>query len=350
MANTPATPIRVLIAEDSPTARAFLVALFNSDPGFEVVGEAADGETAVVLAQQLRPQLISMDVFMPRLNGYQATRRIMHTVPCPVVMVSAGFTQRENELSFEALQAGALSIVPKPGADDLPPRRSQFLAHMRLMAEVSVVRRWGNEGLHPTGTPLASPPANTPIDVIAVAASTGGPGALATLLGTLPNTWPVPMLVAQHITPGFGESLVTWLDGQCHLKIQVAADNIIPERGTVYFAPDGYHLQVQAGPRIQLSNAPPQGGVRPSADRLFHSVGRFYSNRAIGVILTGMGRDGAQGLKTMRQHGAPTIAQDQDSCVVFGMPAAAIALDAAEFVLPLTDIGSKLQQLLVDKH
>lgn len=340
-------PIRVLIVEDSTVARELLVALFQSTPGFQVVGAARSGVEAIKLAKRLKPSVITMDVFMPEMDGFEATRHIMSVAPCPIVVISGGVDADEGKLSFDAIQAGALTVLRKPSMDD-PPEVLQLLTdQIKLMAEVKVVRRT-NRSVLPQTRPLEIPrnPRREPIQLVAMAASTGGPAALAEVLSRLPEYFPVPILIVQHITPGFGQGFAAWLNQQTPLRVRLAYPADSPVAGEVLIAPDNYHMEVNSLRFIMLRNTPPdQSGQRPSANYLFHSVARAYGATAIGVILSGMGGDGADGLRAMRETGAHTIAQDEATCVVFGMPAVAIAMGAAQQVLPINKIAAALTTL-----
>jgi len=326
-------PIKVLVVDDSPAQLALLVGLLRSAGDFEVVGTAADGRAAVGAVDRLRPQVVAMDIHLPLLDGYEATRQIMERCPTPIVMVSSSGGDAERR-SLQALAAGALAVVRKPGAPIHPggsAQRDQFLTTMRLMAGVRVVTRHPRRP--PTGPGLAAsiaPPApRARPEVVAVAASTGGPAALQALLAGLGPGFPLPILVAQHIARGFSVALVEWLAGAVPLPVRIAGPEERLAPGVAYLAPDDHHLLAAGAGRAGL--APYLAGDRycPSADRLFGSVADAYGSRAVGVIMTGMGDDGVQGLGRMRAAGALTLAQDEASCVVYGMPKAAVAAGAA---------------------
>jgi two-component system chemotaxis response regulator CheB len=343
-------PIRVLIVEDSPVCRELLVTILQSTPGFQVVGTTHNGVEAVRLARRLAPDLVVMDLHMPEMDGIEATRQIMIETPRPIVMVSASLDKNEREISFNAVKAGALSVMEKPKVND-PVERHQHLIHqLRLMSEVKVVKRWDHR-LNSTAPAQGSAPSHirngqVKIRILAIAASTGGPGILAEILSRLPAHFPVPILIAQHISRGFGEGLVTWLNQQTPLEVRVARHADEPQPGQVFVAPDEAHLTINQMGLVALSQQRAPHGICPSADYLFHSVAQVYGRTAIGVILTGMGSDGAEGLRAMRQSGAHTIAQDQASSIVFGMPAVAIELGAAEQVLPANQIAPALLTLV----
>jgi two-component system chemotaxis response regulator CheB len=352
--NNQAKPIRVLVAEDSPTYRELLVTILQDSPGLQVIGTARNGAEAVRLAKRLKPDVITMDIHMPEMDGFEATRQIMTESPCPVVVISASTDRSQSDLSFNALRAGALSVLEKPTLND-PPEVYQTLANqVRLLSEVKVVRHWSKSAPSPespAGPVETAPPTLiknglTHIQIVVIASSTGGPGVLAEILSKLSATFPAPILIVQHITPGFGVGLADWLNQQTPLQVRLARHADEPKPGEVLIAPDGAHMVVNSMGLIALTKAPPQHGLRPAADYLFHSVARIYGPTAVGLILTGMGDDGAEGLQAMRQAGGHTIAQDKETCVVFGMPAVAIALGAAEQVLPANRIAAAVTALM----
>lgn len=347
------TPIRVLIAEDSPTYRELLVTILQSAPDLQVIGTARNGIEAVRLAKRLKPDVITMDVYMPEMDGFEATRQIMTEIPCPVVIISASTAKDQRDLTFNALRAGALSVLEKPTLQDLPEVYEALVTQVRLMSEIKVVRHWSK----PTASLELELPATaklptliqngrSKIQLVAIASSTGGPGILAEILSKLPGDFPVPILIVQHITPGFGAGLADWLNQQTPLQVRLAhhADELKP--GQVLIAPDGAHMVVNSMGLIAMTNAPSLHGLRPAADYLFHSVAQVYGATAIGIILTGMGSDGAAGLQAMRRAAAHTIAQDKETCIVFGMPAVAIELGAAEQVLPAKRIAAAIMALI----
>lgn len=341
--------IRVLVAEDSLTVRELLVAILERDGEFRVVGQAKNGLEAVELARELRPDLITMDVHMPEMDGFAATKEIMVEAPTPIIIVSSSSSGREVELSLNALRAGALMVVPKPDDPASPMfngRQEQFLTLARAMADVKVVRRWGS---HRKGSAPAPSPATGRITVphvVAMAASTGGPAALQRVLGELPGDFAVPVLLVQHIAQGFTEGLATWLGASSALKVKVAehGEHLAPR--TVFLAPDDRQLGVAKGDRVEVLEAPPVGGFRPSATFLFESAARWYGPRVTAVILTGMGRDGVAGLEHVRAAGGHVIAQDRATSVVYGMPQAAVEAGVADAVLPVDAIAGQLEALV----
>jgi two-component system chemotaxis response regulator CheB len=347
MMETNKPPIRVLIVEDSQVARQLLVSILQGAPDFQVVGTAENGVEAVQMTRQLQPDVIAMDVYMPEMDGLEATRRIMAEMPRPIVMVSASFNKNERTLSFDALQAGALSILEKPTMYDSPETQNFMVDQLRLMSEVKVVRRWDKDKYaRKPKTPTLVRNGKSKTQLLAVASSTGGPGILAKILGQLPAEFPVPVLIVQHIMTGFSIGLATWLNQLVPLEVRLAEQGDEPQAGQVLIAPDDHHVVVDSKGRISLNEEPPLNGLRPSANYLFHSVAKVYGATAIGLILTGMGGDGADGLLALRKTGAHTIAQDETTCIVFGMPAVAIELGAAEQVLPTEKIAPALMHLV----
>lgn len=340
--------VRVLVVEDSAVTREYLAYLLGEDPALEVVGTARDGLEALAQAERLKPDLILMDVYMPRRNGYEATRQIMERVPTPIVMMTASLGGEEASMTFEALKAGALAIVGKPGGlshQDRERSAGQLLATVKLMAQVKVVRRWPQRDRRASApTPSIAP--GRKVRIIAIGASTGGPAALAEILRELPHDLTVPITVVQHITPGFIAGMAEWLGRETGLTVKVAEPGEGVSPGRVYLAPTGLQMGLTHTGRISLTQALGDEGFCPSASYLFRSVAEVYGPSAIGILLTGMGRDGAAGLQRLREAGGVTVAQDEESSVVFGMPGEAIRLGAAEYVLPPGQIGRTICALM----
>ncbi len=344
-------PIRVLVVEDSPTARSLLVSLLDQDPEIQVVGTALDGIQAVRGAIDLRPDLITMDIHLPRLNGLEATRQIMRAAPAPIVIVTADLNRSDMDLTFEAIRVGAVSVVRKPGRGDVESC-AQVVQTVRLMADVPVVHRWSGVTGKLTAREQAVIRPNRlealqerSLRIIGIAASTGGPAALATVLKPLPADYPLPILVVQHITPGFAGSLADWLNGELSLHVRLAEQGEVAPPGTVLFAPDNCHMQVGEQGEVILHKQPPHKGSRPSADYLFISLANHYQDQALGVILTGMGDDGVEGLAELHRRGGLVLAQDEATSVVYGMPQAAAKRKVVDQVLPVGLIGPALMRL-----
>ena len=344
--------VRVLIAEDSPTARALLVGIFNLSPDFEVVGTAANGLDAVAQARTLRPDVLTMDIQMPGIDGLEATRRIMSDVPTPIVIVSS-LDVHSVHISMEALRSGALAVLPKPTGPSAPgwaSTRNTLLATVKSMSQVRLVRRWADGAPPPyrtsPGVPepeVARGPSN-PMKVIGIAASTGGPAAYQKIFSALDTSFPLPLVVVQHIAHGFGGGFAKWLDDICPIKIKIgeAGEPLLP--ATVYVAPDDAHIGVSPAFTIALSHSPARNGFRPSATHLFESIARF-GNAAAGVILTGMGSDGVEGLRVLKAAGGHIVAQDEASSDIYGMPRAAVEARIVDSVVPLDKVAPLLERL-----
>lgn len=342
------TPIRVVVVEDSPPVRELLVAILQGAEGIQVIGVGSNGEDAVRLVKRMQPDVVTLDIHLPGVDGLEATRRIMREAPTSIVIVSGNSMQADEDVAFEALRAGALTVIRAPDMADLAGC-DRVIQTVRLMARVPVVHHWGRGERTPSLTP--SPPSSTKtpngrhVQIIGMAASTGGPGALATVLKSLPADFPVPLLVVQHVTRGFVAGLAEWLDGVTPLRVGLANHGDTPQPHTVLIAPDDYHLQVNAAGMVELNPGPPYRGLRPSANYLFRSLAHAYGPRATGIVLTGMGDDGAEGLKILHQAGGLTIAQDEASSAVYGMPREAVARQAVDRVFNLEQIAWTLYRL-----
>ncbi len=355
--------IRVLVAEDSPTARALLVEMLEADPGIEVVAQATTGAEAVEMAARLSPDLITMDVQMPVLDGLQATERIMRSSPCPIIIVTSQARESDVRLSLDATRAGAMLVLPKPegpGSSHFASDQRQLVSMVKALAGVKVVRRWRGVEQYAAGQGVTSsrqaelrtarrPQRATRARIVAIAASTGGPAALRDLLAVLPSDFPAPILIVQHISKGFVDGLVKWIAADSRLNVKVAADGETALAGYAYIAPDGYHLEVQRGHggqfRISLALTPPVGAFRPSATRLFASVATAAGRSALAVILTGMGDDGVAGLREVHREKGIIIAQDEASSVIYGMPREAVRAGVVNEVVSLLNLPARLAEL-----
>jgi two-component system chemotaxis response regulator CheB len=341
--------IRIVVVDDSQTARELLVALYES-AGFRVVGVGKNGEDALQLVVKHKPNIVSMDVVMPKMDGLEATRAIMREHPTPIVIVTASLMRADTDLAFEALKAGALTAVQKPGIED-PETCDKLIETMRLMASVSVIRRWSeNKPRETRQDGLSVLPEGKGVRLIGIASSTGGPGVLAQILKPLPRHFPIPIIIVQHVTNGFALGLAEWLHEQMNLDVMLAGHGDIPKAGLVLLPPDDYHLQVSKSGSIELSKAPPYKGLRPSANYLFNSMARFYGASGMGIILTGMGDDGAEGMEAMRKTGALTFAQDEESCVVYGMPLEAVKRKAIKQSLTPDQISQYLMGMAAQRE
>ena len=332
-------PVRVLVADDSDLFRDVLARVITVDPGFEVVASAADGNEAARLARALKPDVITMDINMPDADGFSGIARIMAETPTPILVLTVN---PEETVGFRALSLGALDILEKPRAEaDLDAYGATLRSRLRLLAGVRVIRHL--RGLRAERPATARAGAHS--DVVVVGASLGGPRALASLLRALPADFAAPVLVVQHIAEGFTEGLANWLDQESRLEVRTACDGDLLRPGLVLLAPTGHHLVVGRG-HARLSDAPAVDSFKPSVTPLFLSAAEAYGARACGVILTGMGRDGAEGLRAVKRAGGHTIVQDEATSAVFGMPRAAIETGSVDRVLPLDEIARALQELV----
>lgn len=338
------SPVRVLLADDSRTVRARLAAALAGDRRFEIVAEADDGARAVDLCHRLRPDVIALDLVMPGASGLAATEQIMARCPTPILIVSSASNRGEAFRTLDALAAGAVDSIEKPGpGDDDDAWDAAFRRALTVVAGVRVLTHLRGS-LHPSRALDSAARLGTRAAAVALAASTGGPAAVATVLAALPESFPAPILLVIHVGATFGASLASWLDRQSRLRVTLAADGepLLAGAARVLLAPPDRHLIVEAG-RVRLSAEAERHSCRPSADVLFESVARELGPRAVGCLLTGMGSDGAAGLLAMRRAGAPTIAQDEATCAVFGMPRAAIELGAAAEILAVSEIAAALR-------
>ena len=343
--------VRVVIADDSLVAREMLAQILSTDPAIEVVGQAKDGEEAVDMVGRLRPDLVTMDIHMPKLDGLKATEKIMAFTPTPILVVSSSVHGEGMGRAFDALNLGALEVIKKPEPKDWAEldtigreviRKVKVLSNVRVITHIRGRRdRTVSEG------PIPVVPGSKGRSLVAIGSSTGGPSALLSVLGGLPADFPVPVVIAQHIAEGFIPGLVSWLDSGCKLKVVAAQDGQRIEPGTAYFAPTGMNMVVD-GHAVRYREPLFSQLYIPSADTLFESVARSHGKSAVGVILTGMGADGAEGLKLLRNTGAATIAQDEATCTVYGMPKAAVDIGAASQVLPVQKIATAVEELIAN--
>lgn len=335
--------IRVLVVEDSPVIQQLLSHVISADPRLEVAGIAATGEQALRMIERTAPDVVSLDIRLPGIDGFEVTSRIMRQTPLPIVVVASDV--RDLDIPMRALQAGALAVVEKPGS--MARADYQTVAHhlctqLVIMSQIKVVRQ------RPHGqskVPALEPPhTGHPVELVAIVASTGGPGALARILGALPKDFPAPIAVVQHIGGEFVAGFSHWLNSVSKIPVHLAKDGECMLPGNVYVGPGDAHLSVTNG-CLRVAPGAPINGHAPSGDALFGSVATVYGDRALGVLLTGMGEDGARGLAAMRAVGAHTIAEARSSAVIWGMPGAAVAMGGAVEQLPVGAIPHRLRQL-----
>ena len=349
--------VKVLIVDDSRVVRDYLVYIVGNHPTFQVIDTATDGEEALASIRKQRPDVILMDIHMPKLDGLEVTRRVMSSPhPIPIVICTASIYFGAVHTAMHALEAGALAVLRKPSGLSDPHAEEEgaaILNALKLMSEVKVVRRWRTRTplpmTAPNGAPVSKPyPPHDRIqspdrpDIVVIGASTGGPAAILQILAALPATFPVPILVVQHIAVGFTDGFADWLASSSRLPVHVARNGDLPRAGHIYVAPDDHHLRIDRHSKLHITQEAHCHGSRPSVGVLFRSVADHFGHRAVGILLTGMGRDGAEELKILSDRGAITIVQDEESCVVFGMPGEAIKRGAARYVCPPDEIAHLL--------
>lgn len=343
MADSPRSkrsPIRLLVVEDSPSVREFLVYLFASDQSIRVIATASNGEEALEAVRTHKPDIIAMDLHMPKMDGYAATRAIMENYPTPIVIVTGSSTSRDDtSATLTALEAGALAVMKRPpgiGHPDHIATARELIQTVKLMSEIKVVKRWAKPKSAATAAPdstCAVPEAAQTARIVAIGSSTGGPLVLQQILSGLPRRFPLPIVIVQHIADGFSEGFAEWLGSTTGFPTHIAEHGMLIQPGHAYVIPSGVHGGVDRNGRVALKDNCSENGHCPSVSYLFREVAQAYGNEAIGILLTGMGHDGAAELGLMRSLGALTIAQDKQSSVVHGMPGAAIAQGAATHVL-----------------
>lgn len=348
--NVKAREIRVLLVDDSPLAIELIRRLLAGAPEIKIVGTAGNGLQALELIPRVRPDVICTDLHMPKMDGLEFTRVLMTQNPLPILVLSVSVRAEQERNIFQMLEAGALDILAKPRGgleSDFGIIAYDLIRKIRILSGVKVMRKRAMPGVNVP--PRLSEFAASRPSIVGIGASTGGPQALEMVLGCLPADFPLPLMCVQHIAGGFMQGLVNWLAGSCRIRVRTAIEGAMPLAGTAYFPPDGHHLEIDEVGAFRCSGALPPGGHRPSVDIAFSSLARRYGATVAGVLLTGMGQDGAQGLLDIARAGGLTIAQDEASSVVFGMPRRAIELGAARHVLPLDQIGPALCDIGVAK-
>lgn len=347
--------IRVLVAEDSLTVRKRLLEILRAEPELEVVGEAEDGKACIEMCRQLRPNVVVLDMVMPVMSGLTATEYIMAYFPTPILIVSASANRGDLFKTYDALAAGAVDVLEKPTGDELDGEWERtFVSKVKLISKIGVITHLRGRRSYPIRDPqrmavpaLVSPPRSAEYRVIAIGTSTGGPAAIVEVLRNLPGDFPIPILLVIHIGEALGVYLADWIDNQSSLRVSYAADGEpLPRLGQarVLMAPANYHLAVRGG-CVRLTRDAERHSCRPSVDVLFESLAQELGAHTIGCLLTGMGKDGASGLLAIRRAGGFTVAQDEATSTVFGMPQEAIRLQAAERVLGLPEIAPALLAL-----
>jgi two-component system, chemotaxis family, protein-glutamate methylesterase/glutaminase len=341
--------IKVLIVEDSATSQVLLTNILSSDPNIQVMGAVNGGRAALDFVGKHKPDLITMDLHMPGMDGLEVTRRIMEIRPVPIIIVSSSWHKDNKASMFDYMGAGAVAALEKPqrvGDKDFQQLCAHLIQTVKLMAEIKVVRRMPSKTFKRPGEPDAPVGDKTAsIKLIAIGASTGGPPVLRTILSGFPKGFNVPIVIVQHIAQGFLPGLATWLNESCHLQVSIAEAGELLTGGRVYLAPDGMEMGITKRLRAYVTERKTPG-LCPSVSFLFESAAMNLGAEAIGVLLTGMGNDGAEELYMMRRKGAVTIAQSKETCVVFGMPGEAVKLGGATYILPPNKIADNVQSVV----
>lgn len=337
--------VSVLVVDDSLICRQLICEALGQDSDLQVVGTCVDGREALAKVKELRPNVITMDVDMPVMDGLTAVEHIMAECPTPILVLTADPRQQAPELTCRALELGALGLRVKPSIDD-GLEAWNLAKELKLLASVRVIRhiRQTKKITPPVRNELPSllPPS---MGLVAVGASTGGPQVLHRMLADLPADFPAPIAIVQHINAAFAESLAGWLANSCRLKVRLAQDGELLMPGHVLIAPPGMHMIIPFRGRVALKPGVERDGHMPSATVLLESAAKAYGRRALGVILTGMGEDGAAGMAAIKQAGGLTLAQNEESCVVFGMPGAAVERNAVDHLVHGDEVAAALVRL-----
>jgi two-component system chemotaxis response regulator CheB len=374
-------PTRVFLVDDSPLALVLLKRMLATSPDIEVVGTARNGREALAMFESTQPQVICTDYLMPDMDGLALIQQTMEVFPRPILVISSAIDPAERQQAFPLLAAGAVDVLAKPSATDaFEQTATELVQKIKLISGVSVISRRSPvsaaSGAVSVETRMSRPPLPAPLSppvrsavppsnngsagarpvllphkanlirMVAVGASTGGPQVIQAIFNGLPANFSCPVVCVQHISPGFLNGLVEWLASQCRVRVKIAENGELARPGTVYFPPENFHLEMDKQGHLIYSGAPPLDGHRPSVTATFESAARSYGHSALGILLTGMGSDGASGLESIMRAGGTTMAQDEASCVVFGMPKQAIERGAAHFVLPPLEITQTLIRLV----
>jgi len=347
--------IKVLIVEDSKAIQEFLDNILSSDPDVLVAGVASSGYEAIEQVKIKKPDIITIDINLSGMDGYETTRRIMESFPTPIVIISGIENPKEVTDTNRYMEAGAVAVVFRPSPFELhqlPSFRKELIQTVKLMAEIKVIKhfhRRKKEQIKPVSRVQQFENDAKRIQVIAIGASTGGPLALQVILSRLPEELAVPVLIVQHIAPGFVKVFMKMLSSTSGIKLKIAEEGEIISGGIGYIAPDNFHMGVTRGRKIILSDQPPENGSKPSVSYLFRSVAQTFGPNALGVLLTGMGKDGADELKDMKDKGAITVVQNEESSVVFGMPGEALRIGASNIALSPESIAEILIKSNLEK-
>lgn len=341
-------PIRVLLVDDSLVTLTILKRILAGAPEIQVVGTATNGQEALNMIPDLQPDVICTDLHMPVMDGLELTRRVIRSFPRPILVLSVSVQKEQVANIFQLLEAGAIDVMAKPigGVDvDSSLDARELIGKIKILAGVVVIRKHHKEQDAVSSASNLFEIKSAPLRIIGIGASTGGPQAFQKILTHLPGNFPVPVICVQHISEEFMQGMVDWLAPQCQLKIMTAEAGVVPQPGVVYFPRGGSHLIVNSQGRLECTDGPIYDGHRPSISVTFNSLAKHYGSEAAAILLTGMGRDGVEGIKAIAQAGGMTIAQDEESSIVFGMPKEAAALGVVRHILPLERIATMLQEI-----
>ena len=355
----PSNPIKVFLVEDSPVALTILQRVLNSASDIKIVGTAKNGVIALEQIPQSKPDIVCTDLLMGKMDGLELTKQLMATYPIPILVISQVVTNNDTQKIGQLLEAGVLDVFPKPKTgfiQDYEKQQDSLIQKIKVLSGVKVFSK-SNKAFVPTELEPQLPIkfecsndliSNINYKIVTIGVSTGGPKALRSIFRSLPNNFSLPIICIQHISEGFLGSLINWLNIGSALKVKVAENGEFPSPGTVYFAPERYHLELDSQGKFIYLNAPPINNHRPSVNHTFYSIAKFHGKNTIAILLTGMGRDGVLGMEKFYRMGAMTIAQDEATSVIFGMPKEAIDLGVVRQVLPLSEISPALIKLTQD--
>ena len=354
------SPIKVFLVEDSPVALTILQRVLSSNPEIQIVGTAKNGLIALEEIPRLKPNIVCTDLLMGKMDGLELTKQLMAIYPVPVLVISQVVTDNDTKKIGQLLEAGVLDVFPKPKTgfiQDYEKQKEGLVKKIKLLSGVKVFSKTNKSVNVPkveNVTPIKfefnhNAESSIKYKIVTIGVSTGGPKALGTIFKTLPQNFPLPIVCIQHISEGFLSSLINWLNLESLLKIKIAENGELPLAGIVYFAPEKYHLELDNLGRLIYSDAPPINNHRPAVTHTFNSIAKFYGQNTIGILLTGMGRDGVVGMENLYQTGAMTIAQDEATSIIFGMPQEAINLGVVKKVVPLHQISAVLMDLVTSK-
>lgn len=344
-------PIQVLIVESDPATAENLSQIIASDPNLKVMSWISTGKSAFAFIQSRKPDVVVIDTHLSDMDGFEATHQIMQNLPMPIIIVSGSFNRNDIDKSFKAIEVGAIEIIEKPPDPDSIHFKSLADSLIASIKKAAIIQLKTRRHFSEQAAQLQEQKerkqlllSNT-VKVIVIGASLGGPTALKEIFSRLPANFPIPIFVVLHIAAGFHKGFVDWIQSASSLHIKLAEEGEYPQPGFVYIAPEQRHLEININQKIHLNDDPPEDGLRPSVGRLFRSTAKAYGKHAIGILLTGMGHDGAADLLLMKENGSLTIAQNKESCFIFGMPKEAVSIGAAQLVLSLDEIIELLSHL-----